>query len=1018
MTLVAWIDRYRKAIFFLAAMVIVFGVAVAIRMPVSLFPDITYPRIVLLVDNGEQPAERMMVEVTKPLEEAVNSIPGVTLVRSKTSKGSAEISIGLDWKTDVQQALQLIQGRIANIRNLLPSEAQIQAEQMTVSIFPIQGYSLTSDTLSLAELRDIAVYQIRPALLRIHGVTRVEVTGGDTREFQAIVSPEKLASYRLTMRQVAEAVERTNSIGASGLVDSNHELYLSIVSGALASVGDIENVVVAVHNGVPVRVGDLAHVTAGIADSYIRTTAHGRDAVLVNIIKQPTGSTVQIGQEVTRTLASIRLPRSIHFETFYDQSDFINRSIRNTRDSILIGIILAMVVLFLFLGSWRITVVMALVVPATIAATIISLYLAGKSINIMTLGGIAAAIGLIIDDAIVVVENIFTQFTRVGFAARGERRFFAAASGSIKELMPAIAGSTACTIVIQIPLVFLKDVTGAFFTPLAMTMIFALLFSFIFSITLAPLIASFVLRERDIEHEAQKERGTPPFWPRYEATIRAFLKRRYLFIPAALAILAVTVALYGRIGSEFMPEMDEGAFVLDYNAPPGTSLDETNRMLMHVERILASVPEVESYSRRTGTQLGFFITEPNSGDFCIKLKQHRSRGINEVMADVRDKVESSEPALRIEFGQLMMDVIGDLVNGPSPIEIKLFGNDAAVLHKTAQETARLIETVPGVVDVFDGIVISGPSIIVKIDPLRAAKAGFDATAVQEELDALMAGRAGSMIQKGEKMIAVRVRYPDAYRKDLDRIEELKLVNPAGASIPLSGFATFEKTGGEAELNREGLRQLVSVTARISGRDLGHTIADVKKKLSESLNLPRGITLSYGGVYQTQQESFQSLLIVALTAVLLVFVILLFEFREFTVPVSILIIDVLSMSGVFAALWLTRVSFNISSFVGVIMIIGIVAENAIFVMHSVKMSQTRGNNLDDALVEACRVRTRPILMTTLGAVLAFLPLALGIGTGAQMQQPLAIAVIGGFSVSSLLLFFGLPVVYRLLKANRL
>jgi multidrug efflux pump subunit AcrB len=307
---------------------------------------------------------------------------------------------------------------------------------------------------------------------------------------------------------------------------------------------------------------------------------------------------------------------------------------------------------------------------------------------------------------------------------------------------------------------------------------------------------------------------------------------------------------------------------------------------------------------------------------------------------------------------------------------------------------------------------------VRVDPLRAAKAGFDATAVQEELDALMAGRAGSMIQKGEKMIAVRVRYPDAYRKDLDRIEELRLVNPAGASVPLAGFATFEKTGGEAELNREGLRQLVSVTARISGRDLGHTVADVKKKLSGSLALPRGFTLSYGGVYQTQQESFQSLLIVALTAVLLVFVILLFEFREFTVPVSILIIDVLSMSGVFAALWLTGVSFNISSFVGVIMIIGIVAENAIFVMHSVKMSQARGKNLDDALVEACRVRTRPILMTTLGAVLAFLPLALGIGTGAQMQQPLAIAVIGGFSVSSLLLFFGLPVVYRLLKAGRL
>jgi CzcA family heavy metal efflux pump len=1012
--LVAWVDRYRKAVLFLTVMLIVFGVGAAVRMPVSLFPDITYPRIVLLVDNGEQPADRMMVEVTKPLEDAVNSVPGVVLVRSRTSKGSAEISIGLDWKTDVLQALQLMQGRIANIRNLLPAEAQIQAEQMTVSIFPIQGYSMTSDSLSLVELRDIALYQIRPVLLRIHGVMRVEVTGGDTREFQVTVAPEKVASYGLSVQQVADAVERANSIGASGLIDSNHELYLSLVSGMLSSVAAIEEVVVGVHDGVPVRVRDVAQVRPGVADSYIRTTAHGRNAVLINIIKQPTGSTVRIGNEVTAALASIRLPRGIVFETFYNASDFIASSIRNTRDSIVIGIVLAMAVLFIFLGSWRITSVMALVVPTTVAATLLALYLSGRTINIMTLGGIAAAIGLIIDDAIVVVENIFTQFRREEFSGAGRRPFIAAAGGSVRELMPAIVGSTSCTIVILIPLIFLRDVTGAFFTSLAITMIFALFFSFVFSITLAPLLASFVLRTEDIEREADKERRPPLLWSSYERTIRAFLKRRALVIPAALAVLALTASLYTRIGSEFMPRMDEGAFVLDYNAPPGTSLDETNRMLMHVERILMSMPEVEAYSRRTGTELGFFITEPNSGDFCVKLKKHRSRSIDEVIDEVRERVESSEPALRIEFGQLMMDVIGDLVNGPSPIEIKLFGSDTRLLHAKAREVSKLIETVPGVVDVFDGIVISGPSLIVTVDPLRAARAGFDAKAVEEEVTTVMTGRAGSVIQKGEKLLAVRVRYPDVYRRDVDAIERMKLINAEGVAVRLADIATFEKTGGEAELSREGLRQVVSVTARISGRDLGHTVADVQKKLSGSLILPRGITLAYGGVYQTQRESFQGLLLVALTAVLLVFLILLFEFREFAVPLSVLVIDALSMSGVFAALWLTRVTFNISSFVGVILIIGIVAENAIFVMHSARIFIGRGMSLDDALVRACRVRARPILMTTLGAVLAFLPLALGIGTGAQMQQPLAIAVIGGFSVSSLLLFFGLPVVYRLFK----
>jgi CzcA family heavy metal efflux pump len=1014
--LVSWVDRYRKAVLFLAAIVIVFGVALAPHMPVSLFPDITYPRIVLLVDNGEQPAERMMIEVTKPLEEAVNAVPGVVLVRSRTSKGSAEISIGLDWKTDVLQALQLIQGRIANIRNTLPAEAQIQAEQMTVAIFPIQGFSLTSDSISLADLRDIALYQIRPVLLRVPGVTRIEVTGGETREFQVTIAPDRLASYRLSAGEVADAVERANRIGASGLLSSNHELYLSIVSGALGSVADIEKVVVAMRGDAPVRVSDVASVRPGVADSYIRTTAHGRDAVLINIIKQPTGSTVQIGKDIRRQLATIRLPAGIRFETFYDQSDFINRSIRNTRDSIIIGIILAMVVLLIFLGSGRITLVMAIVVPATLAATIIALRLFGQTINIMTLGGIAASIGLIIDDAIVVVENTFTQF-RAGLSAANEaERFLAAAAASVRELLPAIVGSTSCTIVILIPLLFLRDVTGAFFRPLALTMMLALAFSFLFSITLAPLVASFVLRERDIEHEAAKERSRPLLWPAYERTMRAFLARRVFAVPVAIAILAVTVALYARIGSGFMPEMDEGAFVLDYNAPPGTSLDETNRMLEHVERILMSVPEVEAYSRRTGTELGFFITEPNSGDFCIKLKNRRSRGIEEIIADVRARVESSEPALQIEFGQLMMDVIGDLVNGPSPIEIKLFGDNTPALHEKAREVATLIAGVPGVVDVFDGIVISGPSLTIRVDPLGAAKAGFDAAAVEEELGAMMQGRAGSVIPYGEKVLPVRVRYPDAYRTDMDRVEHATLINPEGVPVPLADIATFRRTGGEAELNREGLRQVVSVTARIEGRDLGHTVADVQRVLARSLVLPKGIALAYGGVYQTQRESFQSLLVAALAAVLLVFLILLFEFREFTVPLSVLIVDALSMLGVFAALWLTRVTFNISSFVGVILIIGIVAENAIFVMHSTRIYRGQGKSLDDALVLACRVRTRPILMTTLGAVLAFLPLALGIGTGAQMQQPLAIAVIGGFSVSSLLLFFALPVVYRLLKGR--
>lgn len=1016
MTFFEYLRRHAKAFIFTIVMLALSGLALMNIMPVSLFPDITFPRIVILADNGEEPAERMMIEVTRPLEETASSVPGVRIVRSITGRGATEISVGLDWGTDVQQTLQLLQGRIANIRTLLPPSATVQAEQMMVAVFPILGYSLTSDTLSQVELRDIALYQIRPALMRVKGVARVEVTGGDTREYVVTVSPEKLAAYHLDIRQVSEAIQKTNIVVSPGLVDNNHLLYLSLVSGLFRGAGDIASCVIGVRDGTPIRVGDVADVKPGVADKYIRTTAHGRDAVLLSIMKQPTGSTVEIGNEVIAELARMKLPPGVLFENFYDQGGFIQSSIHATRDSIVVGILLAMVVLLVFLRSWRITIVVAFVVPATIAATFVCLDAVGKTVNIMTLGGIAAAVGLIIDDSIVILENIFAHFAawknRGGDHGAG---LVPLIGSSLRELMPAVMGSTASTIVIHIPLAFLGGVTGAFFASLSVTMVFAMTISFVLSMTLAPLCASFVLRERDIEREIAHSARQSGLTRWYEKAIIALLRRRWVAIPAIALILLATYEIYGRIGNDFMPEMDEGNFVLDYKSPPGTSLNETNRILMNVERTLMTIPEVESYSRRSGTQLGFFLTEPNDGDFLVKLTEKRSRSIFDVMTEVRERILTSEPGLTIEFGQLMMDVIGDLTNNPSPVEIKIFGDDVRLLQVKAKEIAGLIEEVPGVVDVFNGIVIAGPSLIVNVDPLKASQAGLSVTAVQEQLETVIRGKAESVILRGEKLIAVRARYPDVYRFDIDRLEQVRLTNSSGISVPLLAIATVEKTAGQAEVHRERLRQMVAVTARIEGRDLGRTVQDVQKKLEKELILPQGTRLEYGGVYQTQQESFRGLLLVALAAVTLVFIVLLFEFGEFSVPIAIFVVNLLSLFGVFGALWITGVTFNISSFVGIIMIIGIVAENAIFVMHNVKALRTEGLELDAALVRATVMRSRPIVMTTLAAVCALLPLSLGVGGGGQMQQPLAIAVIGGFSLSSLLLFFALPVIYRLIKS---
>jgi CzcA family heavy metal efflux pump len=1002
--------RHAKAILFSIAVITAAGIALAFYLPVSLFPDITFPRLVILADNGDQPAERIMIEVTKPLEEVASSIPGIKVVRSITGRGSTEISLLFNWGTDIPAALQMLQGRIAAARTSLPPTASVEAEQMSIAVFPILGYSLTSDSLSQVELRDIAYYQIRPAIMRVDGVARVMVTGGDTREFAVTVDPAKLAEYHLDIREVDDAVQKTNLIDATGLMDNNYQLYLSVVSGLVKNTDDIGAITVAVRNGVPIRIKDIAEVRPSTAPNFIRTTAHGKPAVLIDVIKQPTGSTVRIGSEVQATVAAMSLPKHVHFENWYDQGDFINSSIGSTRDSIFVGILLSMIVLIIFLRNWRVTLVMIVVVPVTIAATIVCLRAVGQTINIMTLGGIAAAVGLIIDDSIVVIERIFARQAQMQSDAGNRDPLIGNVSESLRELFPAIVGSTMSTVVINIPLLFLTGVTGAFFAPLAVTMIFALLSSFAFSITLTPLLISFILRSR-FGAGTHEERHISRIARWYEQAISRLLRVRYVVIPAALAILAAAYFIYSRTGSGFLPDMDEGTFVLDYVSPAGTSLDETNRMLMQVEQILIDIPEVDSYSRRTGTQLGFFLTEPNTGDFLVKLKKDRSRSIDDVIADVRKKIEASIPSLEADFGQLMMDVIGDLTNNPKPIEIKLFGDDRKLSEERARAVAREIESIPGVVDVFDGIVVSGPSVVVNVDATKAALAGLTVEDVQAQLGTMMEGRAESRIQKGEKLIPIRVEFPGVYRREISKVEEVQLVSPSGVLVPLRNIASFEKTAGQTEIGREGLRQLVAVTARIENRDLGHTVADIKRRLAAAVNLPRGTSLEYGGVYQTQAESFRDLLLVALVAAMLVFIVLTFEFGELAAPLAVMMVSLLSLSGVVTALWITHITFNVSSFVGLIMIIGIVAENGIFVMHEVKREREAGYNLDAALVHAGQVRARPIIMTTLAAILALLPLALGLGAGAQMQQPLAIAVIGGFCVSSLLLFFVLPLLYR-------
>jgi multidrug efflux pump subunit AcrB len=641
--------------------------------------------------------------------------------------------------------------------------------------------------------------------------------------------------------------------------------------------------------------------------------------------------------------------------------------------------------------------------------------LVGMSFNLMTLGGIAAAIGLVVDDAIVVVESIYTKMTE-GKASRD------AIPEAIAEIFVPLVGSTFTPVVVFIPLAFLDGLTGVFFRALAMTMVVSLLTSLLLAVTLTPTLATWIIRVKPGEnaHRAGEEPAHQGLFARvtrlYEVALRPAIRSPWLTVGLSGVVLLFGGAIYQRLDSDFLPKMDEGAFVIDYRSPPGTSLTETNRALLQGEEILRALPEVESYSRRTGARLALALAEPNTGDFLVKLKPGRKRSTEDVIADLRKKLNAAEPVIHWEFPGILGDLIGDLMWAPKPIEIKLYSNDAALLKKKAPEVAALLEKIPGVVDIFDGLVIAGPSISLRVRADDAARFGMDGDDIARAVNIAVLGRTASSVLQGDRIINIRVRVDPSRVDRITTLRELPIRSPSGTVILLSQVADVHEEVGQLELRREDLRQDVAVTARLEGRDLGSAMEEIRTKLDKQVALPPG-TVEYGGLYQQQQESFRNLLFVLVAAVVLVFIVLLLEFRSFVEPTAILFGAVLALFGSIAALAVTGTSLNVISFLGAIIGVGIVAKNGILMLDLVDQLRAEGLSLAEAVIRSGRRRLRPVLMTSMAGALGMLPLAYGIGSGADMLKPLAIAVIGALLFSTLLSLIATPTVYFLMKRGR-
>ncbi|MBL1320723.1 MAG: efflux RND transporter permease subunit [Methylophaga sp.] len=996
-----WAYHHRRSILFALTLLAIAGLFEIFSMPVSLFPQVTFPRVVINLDAGDMPAERMAVQVSRPVEEAVRAVPGVLNIRSTTSRGSADIAINFKWGIDMVSAMLQVESAINQIRTTLPSALAFGVRRMDPTVFPILGYSLSSKQHSLVELKDIALYQIRPVLSAIPGVSKVTILGGAVAEYQVLVDLARLNALGLNMADISKALSAANVIQAVGRLEQNYKLYLVLANTQFQNVKQIERTILRSGQNGLVFLDDVAQVIKTTAPQWQRITAQGRDAVLFQINQQPGSNTVEIAHQAQRQLNKIKqsLATDINIAKWYDQSSLITASAQSVKDALLIGLGLAIITLLVFLRNIKVTLIAAITVPMALSTTVLILHLLGIGFNIMTLGGMAAAVALIIDDAIVMIEHIIRRL-READGTYLERIHLAA-----NEFTKPLAGSSASTIIIFAPLAFLSGVSGSFFKALSITMASALFISFIIAWLAVPLLASHTLTEKDTEHEGDGKL-THWFHLRYQQLLQRLLPKPWLILMALLPLLLGGFLSWQHTGSGLMPSMDEGGFILDYRAPPGTSLSETDRLLRQVEKILLTIPEVDNYSRRTGTALGGFITEVNEGDFFIHLKAFPRRSLDEVMDSIREQVSLQVPGLEIELAKLMEDLIGDLTAVPQPIEIKLYADDSQQLKQQAKKVAQAIEKIPGVVDINNGVIPAGDALNIRVLRDKAALEGLNPEAVKQTLNNYLTGKLTTQLQEGPKMLNLRLWIPKNKRNKTQALKHLRIKSADGHWVPLKRIAQISTETGQTQIVRDNLKQMVAVTARISGRDMGSTIADIIKILDRPNILSQHVYYKLGGLYEQQRIAFHDLMIVFISAVALVFILLLFLYEQFHVAVAMMLTTLTAVSAVFIGLWLTQIELNITAIMGMTMVIGIVTEVSIF-YYSEYQSLADLKNPVQRMVTAGNNRMRPIAMTTIAAILALMPLAMGIGSGSEMLQPLAVAIVSGLIVQMPLVLVLLP-----------
>jgi multidrug efflux pump subunit AcrB len=1113
------------------------GIYSATQMPSGVYPEVTFPRIQVVAKVPSLTVANMDVQVTQPLEEAVTGVLGVASVRSKTIRGGSELSIDFNPGTDMRQAETLTWNRIGSVRSQLPPETELKVERMAPSVFPIMSVVLTggNSAADLRDLRDYALYELAPLIRNIPDVYKAEVAGANVREIVVEARPADLLQHGLSAADLADQIGKAHRLQPIGRSERQPYAYQFIVNNQGDTAQHIADLAISTRNNQALRVSDLADVKVQHQDRVLSIGYGGKDAVVITVFRRLNGNTVNISRDVRNLVDRKRFPGNIQARVIYDQATFVSTSVANVRDAILIGGLFSVLILLAFLRSWRATLISALAIPTTLAITFLFLHWTGETLNLMSLGGLAVAIGLIIDDTVVVIENIARHLSPAAAARSQESGVRSQGSTGIREdkgpllarsasdgaasppaptldrrppapapdpvdaasgeITGAVVGSTLTTVLVFVPLAFIVGVYGQFFASLSWSLSIAVLVSMVISLTLIPVFAARFLAGRPMP---------PPgriynyFANAYERVLGVALRFWWATLALSVAAVGLGMLLFHGIPSSkeqekgkapppplvralqtgLMPAMDEGAFVVDYNAPTGTPLAETEAMVKKVEEILSENPDVESYVRRTGSELGLFATQTSRGDIQVILrpaendpvgllkpvrpsledptlkaelkkhgkeyvqKKYRRRRMKDVMEEVEDEIKDNfgEQQLKIEAVPIMQDELNDLSGANKPVEIKLFGPDHNELRRLAKDIGEMLEQKGkgrGIKEV-NSVREGNPDLMIQVDAVQALKRGLSVDAVERQLRAMIQGQVATEVRESATRITpVRVRYPDAYRFGRAKYFDLEQVfnnlwillpesamTPAAAAVgppdrdrvvPAQAVARVTRIRTPDEQWRENQQPAIFITAELNEDEAGldAVVADIRGWMAD-VNLPPGYRWEMGGHYKQLGQATQSFLVILVVAVLLVFIMLAFQFRSVALPLLIFLTQPLSLvSGLFA-LWVTDTPLNVSSGMGLILLIGLDMKNGILLVEYIQQLRSEGMALRPALLLAGRTRFRPILMTSLAAILGLLPLALGIGPGAQMQQPLAIVVIGGLLANMLFTRMVIPVGYLVVE----